>query len=109
MVVKMLRNRLNKIDGFIMVCGGEFRHVVLFDNELSEKFAIKSDITDGISHNCGKIKIHSCNSLCTEKILTSHKVIILITSVVNKSKNEYYYNVFLEKGLYKDKYDAQYF
>ena len=28
---------------------------------------------------------------------------ILIKSVVNKNKNDYCYNIFLEKGLYKDK------
>ena len=32
-----------------------------------------------------------------------------ITSVVNKTKNEYYYNIFLEKGSYKDEADTQYF
>ena len=37
-----------------------------------------------------------------EKILTFHNVIILIKSVVNNDKNNYYYNIFLEKGLYKD-------
>ena len=34
---------------------------------------------------------------------------ILIKSVVNKNKNEYYYNIFLEKGSYKDKSDTRYF
>ena len=29
--------------------------------------------------------------------------IVLINSVVNENKNEYYYSVFLEKGLYRDK------
>ena len=38
-----------------------------------------------------------------KKILTSHNVIILIKSVVNRNGNEYYYNIFLEKGSYKDK------
>ena len=27
-------------------------------------------------------------------------------SVVSKDKNSYYYNIFLEKGLYKDKSDT---
>ena len=36
-------------------------------------------------------------------MLTSPNVIILIGSVVNKNKNKYYYNIFMEKGLYKDK------
>ena len=33
-------------------------------------------------------------------------MIILIKSVANKNKNEYYYKIFLEKGLYKDKTSA---
>ena len=39
----------------------------------------------------------------------SYNVLILIKSVVNKDKNNYYYNIFLEKGWYKDKLDTQYF
>ena len=35
-------------------------------------------------------------------MLTFHNVIILIKSVVSKNKNDYYYNIFLEKGLYKE-------
>ena len=34
---------------------------------------------------------------------------ILIKSVVNKYKNEYYYNTSLEKGSYKDKSKTEYF
>ena len=49
------------------------------------------------------IRIRSFSSLSIKKILTFHNVIILIKSVVNKNKNKYYYNVFLEKGSYKDK------
>ena len=37
------------------------------------------------------------------KILTFHNVVVLIKSVVNKNKYKYYYNIFLEKGSYKDK------
>ena len=44
-----------------------------------------------------------------KKILTFHNVIILIKSVVNKDKNNYYYNIFLEKGSYKNKSNTQYF
>ena len=68
----------------------------------------KSGDTDSINHNFGKIRIDSYNSLSIEKILTFH-VIILIKSVVNKNKNENYYNIFLEKGLHKDKSDTKYF
>ena len=69
----------------------------------------KSGITDSINHNFGKIRIDSYNSLPIEKILTFHNVIILIKSVVNKNKNNYSDNTFLEKGLHKDKSDTQYF
>ena len=34
---------------------------------------------------------------------------MLIKSVVHKNKNKYYYNIFLEKGSYKDKSYTQYF
>ena len=69
----------------------------------------KCGIADSINHNFGEIRIDSYNSLPTEKILTFHNVIILIKSVANKNKNEYHYNIFLEKGLYKDKSDTQIF
>ena len=43
-----------------------------------------------------------------KKISIFQNVIILIKSVVNKEKNEYYYNIFLEKGSYKDQSNTQY-
>ena len=106
---KPLRIKFDKIEGFIRVHGGEFRYLVLFDYRLFEishfKYlkSEKSCITDSINHNFRKIRIDSYDSLPIEKRLTFHNVIILIKSVVNKNKNEYYYNIFLEKGLYKDK------
>ena len=53
--------------------------------------------------------MESYNSLPIEKIFTFHNVTIPIKSVVNKNKNNYYYNIFLEKGLHKDKCNTQYF
>ena len=96
----------HEIDGFIRVRGGEFIYLVLFDHGLFDRFcdkikyliSKKSGIADSINHNFGKIRIDSYNSLPTEKKLTFHNVIILIKSVVNKNKNEYCYNIFLEKG-----------
>ena len=44
-----------------------------------------------------------------KKILAFYNVIILIKSVGNKNKNDYYYNIFLEKGSYKDKFNTKYF
>ena len=103
---KPLRIRFDKIDGFIRVRGDEFRHLELLDYELFDKIcdrikyliSEKNSITDSINHNFGKIKIDSYNSLPIEKILTFHNLIILIKWVVNKNKNNYYYNVFSEKG-----------
>ena len=34
---KPLRISFDKIDGFIRACGGEFRHLVLFDYALFDK------------------------------------------------------------------------
>ena len=100
--------RFNKINGFIRVRGGEFRHLVLFNYILFDKvcdkikylISEKSGITDSFDKNFGKIRIDSFNSLPIEKILVFHNVIILIKSVINKNKSNYYYNIFLEKGLY---------
>ena len=38
-----------------------------------------------------------------------HNAIILIKSVLNEDKNEYYFNIYLEESLYKDKSNAEYF
>ena len=115
--LKPLRIRFNKIDGFIRVCGGEFRYLVLFNNRLFDKIcdSIKylickgSGITGSISYNFGKIRIDSYNYLPIEKILTFVNVIKLIKLIVNKNKNEYYYSIFLEKCLYNDKSDTRSF
>ena len=114
---KPLRIRFDEIDGFIIILDGKTKHLILFDIGLFDKIcdkikcliSEKSGIKDSINHNFGKIKIDSYNYLPIQKILTFHNGIILIKSVVNKNKNEYYYNIFLEKGLYIDKSDTQYF
>ena len=63
----------------------------------------KNDAKFIINHNFARIRIDSDNSLPIENTLTFHNVITLITPVVNKNKNSYYFNVFLEKGLNEDK------
>ena len=93
------------------------KNLLLFDYSYYDKicdkikFLIseKSGITDSINHNLGRIRIDSYDSLPTEKILTFRNLIILIKSVINKNKNEYYSNIILEKGLYKDKSNTKYF
>ena len=102
--------RFNKIDGFIRVRSGEFRYLVLFNHGLFDKafdkikylVSEKSGITDSISHHFARIRIDSYNFLSAEKAMTFHNVIIIIKSVVNDNKNNYYYNIFLEKGSCKE-------
>ena len=59
----------------------------------------KNGITDSVNHNFARNRIYSYDSLSIEKILTFHNIIMLIKSVVKKNKNEYYHNIFLDKGL----------
>ena len=47
------------------------------------------------------VKVDSYISLPLEKTMTYRNVIILIKSVFNKDKNNYYYNIFLEKASYE--------
>ena len=54
-----------------------------------------------ISHNYATIKIDSYNFLLLEKTITLCNVIILVKSIWNKDKNNYYYNIFLEKATYE--------
>ena len=98
----------DKIDGFIRVFDGN-RYLVLFGcekrdsifNRIRYFISVKSGITSIISHNYAKIKVDSYNSLAWEKTMIFHDVIILIKSVLNKDKNNYYYNIFLEKASYE--------
>ena len=50
-----------------------------------------------IFYSYGRIKVDSYDSLSLEETLTFH-VLIVIKSVFNKDKNNYYYNIFLEKS-----------
>ena len=105
---KPLRIRFNKVDGFIRVYDGT-RYLVLsggekYDftyNRIRHLIGVKNGITYIISHNCAKIKVGLHDSLPLEKTLTVHSVIIFINSVFNEDKNNYHYNIFLEKVLYE--------
>ena len=101
---KPLLIRFNKIDAFIRICYGT-RYLVLLGPEkyniiynlIRYLISLKSGITYIFSDYFAKIKVDSSDSLHIEKILTFHNVIIHIKSVLNKDKNHYYYNIFLEK------------
>ena len=98
---KPLRISFDEIDGF--------NEIYEIYNEIYDRIRYliseESGITDLISHNFARIRIDSYNSLPKEKTFTFHNVIIFI----NKNRNDYYYNIFLEKGSYKDKSNTQYF
>ena len=69
----------------------------LFDkiyDKINHLIGDKSFIPDSINHNFVKIRTDSFNSLPIEKKMAFHNLIIFIKSVVNKNKNEYYYNIF---------------
>ena len=59
---------------------------------------VKSGITYVISHNYAKLTVDSYDLLPLEKTTTFHNAIILIKSAFNKDKNNYNYNIFLEKA-----------
>ena len=109
-VQKPLKIRYDKIDGFIKV-HYKIRYLVLFDysyyydkicNKIRYLISGKSGSTDSINHN------FAYESLPIEKILNLHNRIIVIKSVVNKNKNEYLCNIFLENGLYNDESNTEY-
>ena len=62
---------------------------------------MKSGIRYIFSHNYATIKVESHNTLPLEKIMTLWNVIILVKSVWNTDKNNYYYNIFLEKASHE--------
>ena len=103
---KPFRIRFDKIDGFIRVYDVTI-YLVLFEAEkcnffysrIKYRIGVKSGIIYVISHNFAKIKVDSDYSLPLGKTLTFHNVAILIRSVFNGEENNYYYNLFLEKGL----------
>ena len=102
---------IDKIDGFIISLVSKIKHLILIDygllNNICGKIKYltskKSCNTNSINHNFGKIRTDSQNSLPIKKILTFHNVITLIKSFLDKTKNKYYHDMFLEKGSYKDK------
>ena len=104
--------RFDKIVGFIKVYSGIRCLVLLEYNEICDKIKCliseQSDITDNIDCNFAKIRIDSHKSLPIAKILIFYNAIILIKSVVNELKINYY-TIFSENDLFKDKSNTGYF
>ena len=80
---------------YLVLCGPE-KHDVVF-KRIIYLISQKSLITYVTSHNYAKIKVASYYSLHLEKVLAFNNIIIFINSVFSKDKNNYYYNIFLEK------------
>ena len=100
--------RFNKIDRFIKI-HNKIRYIALFDewcdkicDRIKHLTSGKSDTIDSTDHNIGRNRIDSYNYLPAEKILTFHNAVLLIKSAFNSNKNQYYYNIFLEKGSHKN-------
>ena len=116
MSAKLLSVWFGKIVGFIKIFDG-IRYLVLLGSKQYDaiynrtRYLItqKSGITDIINHNFARIMIDSYNFLPVEETLTFHNVIIFIKLVVNKNENNYYCNIFLEKGSYEDRFNTQCF
>ena len=91
---KPLRISFDEIDGFIKIHNG-IRYIVLFGcgwfdkicDRIKNLISQKNLTTDSINHDFVRIRIDSYNSLPIKKFLTFYYVIILIKSVVNKSRN----------------------
>ena len=104
----------DKVDGVIKVYDGN-RYLELFGpriyNAIYDRINYlinrKSEAKYIINQNFARIRIDSNDSLFIEKILTFHNVIIPIKSVFNKNKHEYYYNIYLGKGSYRDKSNTE--
>ena len=103
-----MRMRFDKAHGFVRVYDGTIYLVLLgvekydvIDNRIRYLISQKDGITYVFSQYYAKIKVDSYDSLPLEKTLTFHNVIILITLVFDKDKNNYYFNMFLEKCSHK--------
>ena len=68
---------------------------------MSYLIGFKSGITYIFSNNFRKVKTDSDYDFHLEKTLTLQNFIIHIKSDLNKIQNHYFYNIFLEKGLYQ--------
>ena len=105
---KPLRIRFDKVDGFIRVYNGT-RYLLLIEaekydliyNRTRYLIGVKSGITYVFSHNYVRIKVDLYDYLLLETTLAFYNVIILIKSVFEKDKNNYYYNIFLKRCSYK--------
>ena len=91
--------RISNITRYLVLFGSEKYDSIY--NKIRCLITVKSDITYIIPHNYAKIKLDSYDSLPLAKAVTFHSAFILVKSVSNKDRNNYYYNIFLEKASYE--------
>ena len=98
---KPLQIRFDKIDGIIRIYD-RTRYLTLFGTKkydaINDKIrylvSLKSNITYIYFHYFAKIKVDSFNCLpIKKKTLTLRDVMIFLKSVLNKDKNDYYYEI----------------
>ena len=98
---KPLHIRFYQIDEFIRIRDGT-RYLTFF---VSKKYnAIYNRIRYFIRIKSGIRFLwqnDSFDPLSIERILTLHRVILHVKSVLNNNKNHYFYKIFLEKCLYQ--------
>ena len=70
-------------------------------NRIRCLISVKSSTSYVVTCNYGKTKIYPNDDFSLEKTLTFHDAVILIKSLFNKSQNQYYCHVFLEKFMYQ--------
>ena len=97
--VKPLRIRLDKIDGLIRVYDGT-GYLVLFGSEKTDSINNRIRYLIGVKSGITYVLflIITQNQSRFIQPFNFHNVIILINSIFNKDKNNYYYNIFLEKA-----------
>ena len=101
---KPLRVRFDFGNGFISVYDTS-RYLVLFStdkydaiyNSIRYLLSLKNGTTYVIYHSYARNTVDSFDSFTLEKPIAFQNVITLITSVFNKNKYHYYYNIFWEK------------
>ena len=108
---KPLRIWFDKTDGFIKIYDG-IRCLVLFNHGWYDqiygrnRYIVREKVVLKITLI---IILQESESIHIILYQFFHNAITLIKLVVNMNKNDYYYNIFLEKGSYKEKSSARYF
>ena len=92
-----MRIRLDKIDGLIRVYDGA-GYLVLFGTEKTDSINNRIRYLIGVKSGITYVLFLIITQSRFIQPFNFHNVIILINSIFSKDKNNYYYNIFLEKA-----------